>query len=216
MEVIHNTFEAVFERFENEFGLKPNEYYVTQYGSRVYQTNEPYSDYDFIIIINKDDVIYDDIELLDGQANIHVYDKRTFQSKLSEHKIFALETYFLNRELQDILTFTLQLDKLRKEISSVSSNSFVKADKKIRVENDFYIGWKSLFHSIRIIMFGIQIAETGEIYDFSQANHYWLDIMREKHYDWQPLKLKYKPIKNRLLTEFRKLAPKENYNKQEK
>jgi hypothetical protein len=32
-----------------------------------------------------------------------------------------------------------------------ASNSFVKAKKKIEVERDYYVGWKSLFHSLRIL-----------------------------------------------------------------
>lgn len=201
--------ERSISLFENEFNLNGNDYYLIPYGSRVYKTNEELSDYDFIVIIKSDEVIYDDIEKNYDKINIHVYDSRTFQIKLNEHKIFALETYFhTSNDLQHIFNFDLNLELLRKEISSVSSNSFVKAKKKIEVEQDYYIGWKSLFHSLRIIMFGIQIASEGSIYDYSQANNYWLDIIRKKSYEWKPLKSKYQPIKNSLLTEFRKIAPK--------
>lgn len=201
------------DQFEKEFDLNDNNdgYYLIPYGSRVYKTHEELSDFDFIAIIKSTTRTVNGIEKTYNKTNIHIYDKENFQTKLNEHKIFALESYFHHDQLiKDEFEFKLDLNLLRKEISSVSSNSFVKAKKKIEVESDYYIGWKSLFHSLRIIMFGIQIAETGKIYDFSQANNYWLDIVREKCYGWKPLQEKYKPIKNELLTKFRKIAPKIN------
>lgn len=205
------------DQFEKEFDLNDNnnddddDYYLIPYGSRVYRTNEDLSDFDYIAIIKSSQKSFNGIEKTYNKTNIHIYDKENFQTKLKEHKIFALESYFHHDELiKDVFEFKLDLNLLRKEISSVSSNSFVKAKKKIEVESDYYIGWKSLFHSLRIILFGIQIAETGKIYDFSQANKYWLDIVHEKCYSWKPLQEKYKPIKNELLTKFRKIAPKIN------
>ena len=93
-------------------------------------------------------------------------------------------------------------------MSQKANHSFVKAKKKIEVEKDYYVGWKSLFHSLRILVFGIQIAKEGCISDYSAANDYWHEIREANQYDWSYFKSKYQPEHNRLATEFRKLAPK--------
>lgn len=102
----------------------------------------------------------------------------------------------------------MNLSKLREEISKRASNSFVKCKKKLTVEtNEERIGLKSLFHSLRMIDFGIQIAETGRIYDFTASNHYLYDIF-EIGPNWDKLKEKYQPIYNQLSSKFREVAPK--------
>lgn len=75
---------------------------------------------------------------------------------------------------------------------------------------DTYIGFKSLFHSLRIINFGIQLCKNNEI-DFESQKELWNEIYEEYIYkkDWEYLKNKYKPIYNSLMSEFRLLAPKE-------
>lgn len=89
-----------------------------------------------------------------------------------------------------------------------ASHSFVKAKKKIEKEKDYYIGWKSLFHSLRILTFGTQIAQMGKIENYGAANHIWFDILKDPHYEWAYYEDKYKPIYNDLATTFRKVAPK--------
>lgn len=106
--------------------------------------------------------------------------------------------------------FNLDLDvtKLRHALSEKASHSFVKAKKKIDKEKDYYIGRKSLFHSLRILTFGTQIAEMGAIVDYSAANHHWFDILNEPYYEWSWFDSKYGPVYNELATRFRKVAPK--------
>ena len=85
----------------------------------------------------------------------------------------------------------------------------MKAKKKLIVEKDYdpYIGKKSLFHSLRIILFGIQIAQYGKIINYEEANIYY-DIVKSEIIEWEYFKKKYQPIYNNLKTEFRKLAEK--------
>ncbi len=195
--------------FENAYDLHESDYTVVPYGSRVYRTNKADSDYDYIAIIPENKAKTGE-EYLHNNINVHIYNKADFQSQLNEHKVHTLEAYFLKGSLIALLfDFKLDLVKLRHEFSQKSSNSFVKAKKKIEVEKDFYIGWKSLFHSLRILNFGIQIAKTGKIEDYEAANHYWFAIRDAQKYDWDYFKEKYQPEYNRLATEFRKLAPKE-------
>ncbi len=97
---------------------------------------------------------------------------------------------------------------MRKSISAVVSNSWVKSKKKMLVENEDYIGRKSMWHSLRILRFGIQIAKHERIVDFAEANVYYNDIVfSDKSYE--VLKETYHPIMLAKQTEFRLLALKE-------
>jgi hypothetical protein len=102
----------------------------------------------------------------------------------------------------------LVLQKLRHSLSAKSSNSFVKAKKKLTIKKDFdlNLGRKSLWHSFRIIDFGIQIIKYNKIIDYKSMNDLFNDIMQ--YYSWIDLFEEYKIKYNNLLTEFRKLAPK--------
>lgn len=178
------------------------------YGSRVYGTFDYQSDYDFIMIADSD---VNDREIRNGDLNIHIYNPDHFQDLIHAHKIFALECLFLpaDKKFVDKHKFSFKLNKpiLREEISSKSSNSWVKCKKKLEVENEAYIGKKSLFHSMRIVIFGIQLAKNGCISNYSEANHLWEQIKTFPD-DWNALKTEFQPLYNSLLTEFRKYAPK--------
>ncbi|KAG2379112.1 hypothetical protein C9374_007750 [Naegleria lovaniensis] len=54
-----------------------------------------------------------------------------------------------------------QKSAFRRPFSRKSANSYVKCKKKICVEKDLKVGLKSLFHSLRIVMFAIQILKFG-------------------------------------------------------
>ena len=79
------------------------------------------------------------------------------------------------------------------------------------------IALKSLFHSIRILSYGIDLAETGNI-DFKnvlvngnkmKCSELLKIIMSEydSGWNWKEFKEKYTPIQNKNATEFRKIAP---------
>lgn len=179
------------------------------YGSRVYGTQSDKSDYDFMAIVPSDVAISTGYEFRHDNVNIHVYKKEDWQHQLTAHKIHTLEAYFHpDKQIRDKFNFVLDLGLLRSELSAKASHSFVKAKKKIDVEKDFYVGWKSLFHSLRILTFGKQIASYGSIYDYSAANEFWFDILNDSQYKWTHFKNKYQPIYNQMATDFRKVAPK--------
>jgi predicted nucleotidyltransferase len=118
--------------------------------------------------------------------------------------------------------------KIRKSFSKKASNSFVKCKKKFVVESGKErVGRKSLWHSLRIIMFGIQVATHGYIYDFGEANVYYKDVVLnllpqdcdvftkekcpqdadENEWVWEQYKRKYTSIKNNLMSKFRECSP---------
>ena len=184
---------------------------LSPYGSNVYGTASTNSDDDLICVVPDNAGILTGTEYRKDKLNVQFYTRKDFQDQLNIHKVVPLECFMNPNEekLPAQFKFKLNLVSLRHEWSAKASNSWVKAKKKIEVERDYYVGWKSLFHSLRILTFGIQIAEKGTITDYGAANHHWIDIRDAQQYNWDYFKEKYQPEYNRLCTEFRKLAPKE-------
>ena len=180
------------------------------YGSRVYGTASESSDYDYILVI-KDNSSFKKEYLKVNNYEYHFVKKSEFEQKLNDHKIDFLECYFAPKEMVFFEHFRPKFEidkwKLRKSISQVCNNSWSKCRKKIE-QGDYYIGIKSLFHSIRILHFGIQIAKYGKIIDYSECNNYWKEINDGEFYDWEYFKNKYKPLMNKKQSEFRALCPK--------
>lgn len=135
--------------------------------------------------------------------------------------------------------YGLDLFKLRSLISEKASHSWVRAKKKFVVckDRNIYSGKKSLWHSLRILSFGIQIAKYGyiknirtpimEMYhnllfcdklDFCVESYSKIDFFKEhiklfvgfdnKSEDWSHYDKYFRKIYNELTTEFRKYAPK--------
>lgn len=185
---------------------------VYPYGSRVYGTSKPMSDYDFIIITKN---ITRDTLGLSNHVHATIYSLKDYMQRLEDHEISILECMSLPKEMmvKSLIHPQLKeinLEKLRHSISGKSSNSLVKANKKLKLYDDrqsHYIGLKSMFHSLRMIRFGIQIATHGKIVDYGECNELY-DQMLNETLDWDFLFAKYKPYHNAWMTEFRELAPK--------
>jgi hypothetical protein len=178
------------------------------FGSRIYGTNSEGSDWDIIIIGNNS---VEAVEIKNEIYNIHIYTPDKWQKDLDWHMPKNLECHFAPdcaKLKEDIkFNFTLNHPKLRHATSHVSSNSWVKAKKKILIENEYNIGVKSLFHAIRIPMFSTQIATFGCITDFQCANWIWNRIL-EKEWIWEDLDAEFRNIHNSVLTDFRKVVGK--------
>lgn len=185
---------------------------VYMFGSRVYGSNTESSDHDYIVVAKK--------PFTTDSTDIHVYTEDHFQTFLDRGEIQALECLCLPKQfvLKESVIFhpKFTTDSLRRSISMVASNSWVKAKKKITVLADYDLnaGLKSLFHSIRILDFGIQIASSGCITRWDTYNYVLADIkkMSEKlQYDtlWDAINTKYNPLFKKLSHEFKLLAPKD-------
>jgi hypothetical protein len=198
------------EYFKTQYGLRDQSVLLFPYGSRVYGTASDKSDQDYMaVILDKRNSVQTGEEYRHGDTNIHIYTRNDWQYQLNQHKIHTLEAYYLPDGIcRSQFNLKLDIKQLRSALSEKASHSFVKAKKKIEKEKDFYIGWKSLFHSLRILTFGTQIAQMGKIENYGAANHYWFDILNDPHYEWAYYEDKYKPIYNELATGFRKVAPK--------
>ena len=186
---------------------------IYRYGSHVYGTVGPQSDVD-IIMVSPIDEPY--VQFHRGDFNCTTFSIQEFEKRLSEHDITMMECVFLpdNLIVKNDADYAngLEIDKykLRRAVSEKASNSFVKAKKKFIVDEsrNIYVGKKSLFHALRIPMFGKQLAEHGRIVDYGVANHYWPRIRDCDIDDWKYYKKMYQPIFNNIMSEFRKVAPK--------
>lgn len=188
-------------------------FYIFGYGSRVYGNYSNNSDYDHIIIC-KDNSVENDYALHVNKYSANIYQEYLFDEHVFAHKPYALECLFLDKQFiyanNYKNSFNLNLQKLRSSFSEKASHSWVKCKKKLEVEKDkdIYIGKKSLFHSLRIIDFGIQIAKNNKIVDYSSSNFIWDEIKNDPEESWDYYNSKYKDLFNNRMTEFRKVAPK--------
>jgi len=182
-----------------------------EFGSLVYGTAHENSDYDYVVILDVSDELYEHFENKD--LDIHIFSIESFKHKLIEHDIMVLETFFNPHPIIKYdVDFKLDLVKLRHKISAIVSNSWVKAKKKVLLEDeDSFIGWKSLFHSVRLLSFGIQMAELGRIEKFDGLVDFWNELLTKMNNgdDITKVMAEIKPQHNVNATKFRSLTPKE-------
>lgn len=177
------------------------------YGSVVYKTNSALSDKDFIMVCEED--IQEPLQYKKDGNDYTVYSRKMWENMAQNNDIVFMECFFLPPELKEkedfIPDFAINRRKIRENFSKTASNSWVKCKKKLTVEKDFAprIGKKSLWHSLRLIMFGIQLLDFGKIVNYQEANQYYNDIVNNPSNNWEEFKAKYQPIYNSLKTKFR-------------
>jgi len=197
---------------------KPGELWaVYPYGSHVYGTSREDSDHDVVVVLREKIQSHDSFDLKDPISGVvwsyKTHDRETFQEAIDRHEVYALECLSLPGDkiiLAPIQpwTFKLNFQRLRESFSSKISWDQVRAKKKFAVERDFHRGKKSLFHAIRILQFGIQIAASGgKVTNFQEANDYWMEIWTNPSQVWEDYDRVYRPIMNKLASDFKLLAP---------
>lgn len=173
---------------------------VYLFGSRVYGTFDLDSDFDFIVVANN---LERDREIRDGRYNIHIHTPDKFQDDLRTYRMVNLECVYAPffakaQEKTDYFkTLTIDTFKFKKSIFKQSHDAWLKSNMKFR-EMDIDRATKSLFHSLRILLFGIQIVEENEIFDFSEANYYWEEIKNIEEFKWNIFKKRFLPLKKDL------------------
>lgn len=175
---------------------------ITIYGSRIYGTSREQSDYDIIMVASNLNV-HDEIRTRHNGTllNIHIITPDKFKEDLERPNIMNLECIFAPgwAKLQEklALPYEINVKKLIKNILAQSFSSWQGGKLKIR-KYDFPRGSKSIFHSLRMLMFATQIAEHGKIVDFSAANHLYSGIVDSDEIEWSYFKEKYLPLKVQL------------------
>lgn len=195
------------------------------HGSHVYGTNSETSDKDFTFIVD-DDVDLSKypngvFEVINSsyKEDYQYINHSTFIKDIHNHEVYALESLWMDpsmysdyEKFQNLYAKEFSLDKwqLRQKISKLCNNSWAKAHKKLTVEKDFdlYRGLKSLFHCLRIYMFGEQIASNGKIIDYSSANFLWKEICEMNTSDWEVYKQKYQSVFNSYRSKLALVCPK--------
>jgi predicted nucleotidyltransferase len=177
------------------------------FGSRVYGTASDESDWDVILIANAPSP---EVEYKTERINVHVIVPDVFAKDVRDNHIRTIECllapeWAIIKPYINFEDFVFKSKSFRHNISHTVSNSWVKCKKKLE-QGDYYIGIKSLFHSLRIADFGIQFAKTRQI-NFQSSNPLWKELS-SKEWTWEELKEKYQPLRNKLLTEFRILSEK--------
>ena len=214
---------------------------MVERGSVVYGTVTTNSDRDILVIVPDEYKPITEkgengiIEYVSGNDDYEFVCESDFQRMIDDCTVLAIETIctpwdnvlHTNTEKQKIKAPICEWDgfrvlnfdkwKVRQQFSGTASNSWAKAHKKMTVEKDLdmYRGQKSLFHSLRILMFANQICSSGRITNFQEARDLWYEI-----YDplngttWDEYKAKYKPLYNQLRSRLAALAPKPVENQQ--
>ena len=199
-------------------------------GSVVYGTYEKgVSDIDFMSIVDnschsildeypKHEYQYNEVPTSEyikewGAREFSFVCENDFIKRIEDNDIAALECIFAYKPWggpyeKYFEAFTLDKWKLRQSISAICSNSWVKAKKKLTVEKDYNlrVAQKSLWHSMRLYMFGLQIANNGEIYNFTVANDLWKEIKNAENPTWEYYKEKYQAKFNELRSDLVKLC----------
>jgi len=185
---------------------------IYMYGSRVYGTYGVDSDYDIMVTACS---MLVDKEFYEGEYNIHVTTPDIFEDRLRKHDIHAIECVYAPDFAQIQITkdyredFVLNPRQLKKMLLSQSSDAWRKA--MMRIDDENYVGGeKTLFHSLRILKFGIQIIENGKLTDFSEANYLkeQIDMFSETadfDFSWASYKHAWYPVRKKLQKEFRSL-----------
>ncbi len=194
------------------------------HGSTVYGTITEHSDIDIVCIV-KDNIwnewnkLYNNIFQYKDDENreYQFIEENKWLDMIKNHHIIALEGLSLpdNFIIKGNIVkyrklFKLDKWKLRQTISSIAENAYAKCHKKLTVEKDFdlYRAKKSIFHSLRILDFGKQIAKYGRIIDYGSMNYLWDIIYKMETDKWEDYKKRFKPLLNTMRSEFVKLCPK--------
>jgi hypothetical protein len=200
--------QTVNQEFINN--LLNNALNIYHYGSFVYGTFiEGISDYDYIVIVPDEMSELDEQQFECNNCQYTVHSAKSWQEMLDRCDVDALETYFLPEQfiVNETIVFIADITKtkVRNSFSHVASNSFVKCKKKLEIEESYNpaIAKKSLWHSLRIIDFGIQILEYDKIVNYASLNHLHEQIVMCEDNRWEYFKQKYKPMYNALKTKFR-------------
>ncbi len=189
---------------------------IYPFGSQIYGTNTKNSDKDYIAVCKElplEGSLYDK-----DNVCVHYLTVNNYQNLLDQNEIQALECHFLpkSKVIKQTMAFDLVINKenLRRSISTISSNSWVKGKKKLIIQGDYdkWLAIKSIFHSLRILNFGIQVAEEQSIYVYSAMNYILDDLIKigkdkESVELWELIDGKYRETFNKLSSQFKKLCP---------
>lgn len=161
---------------------------VYAYGSRIYGTHNPDSDYDYVVVYKsallpsgafKDNARSNE----DRSIQIICYSRGGFKDGIQKYDISCLESLFLPKEFVVQAKWPFKLEKINlkefgDKIISKSSASWHSASLALS-DGHYYHAKKGFYHAIRILDFALQLKESGfSKIDFSKAKMYWNEISK--------------------------------------
>ena len=170
-------------------------------GSQVYGTATKESDHDYLTILSsgKNNIIFG------NKLSAIVKSYEEFQKNVSDHQPLALECLFLPPESKIQETFKpvwkLNPLTLKQTFINKSVEDFEKAEKRY-CDGLFSKGNKSMFHSLRILTYGIQILKNGKIIDYGAAIPIWESIVTDP---FLSMEIEWRPKHRNLVEELRNL-----------
>ncbi len=202
---------------------------VIPYGSAIYGNKESI-DFDAMIIVDSKEVYIQNTDVK-SHYDFFVIDKYSFKNNVINNQVKELELIhtpldkitFLHsdflEEFNSYKSIPIKRELIRENFSQLTSNSYVKAKKKLILEKDFdeMVSLKSLWHSIRLLDFATQIINKNSI-DYTTCNHLYNNIIEDysntrhltKEEQWNFLHQKYRPIYNEYHSKLKLLCPKNN------
>jgi hypothetical protein len=178
-------------------------------GSRVYGTAGPGSDHDYLVVLadpgQKQDLLFGE------NVNVVVHGVKSFQAALDEPSVFAFEGVFAPpehrlKEPRPDFSFKLDRRRLAESAAARSLSDYQKAQKRFSEELD--PSKKKLFHSLRVPLFALQLARSGKITDFGEANDHYAEIFTNPSEDFADYDRTFGPLRAALCEELGKLGGK--------
>ena len=185
---------------------------VYAHGSRVYGTDGPGSDRDHEVIVDDGWDGEEQAEVGEGgrMRQYTLLTRSRWLREAEECTVLFCECAFLPEGLSVTPLapdgWAPDPERVRRQFSRTASNSWVKCKKKLTVPGslDPYVAKKSMWHSLRILMFGIQILEHGRIVDYREANPLYAEVMAMPD-DWGAIDARFRPLRNELRSRFRSM-----------
>lgn len=171
------------------------------FGSHVYETANESSDIDLIVVLSSQQSTTDTpLEALQGaqsfnentigNIDITYYSDDEFKQHIKDNEVKAVESLFIPSKFVVIGNsdnykelLILNDNNLRRTFGKICRTAWDRGVKKLTKETsekEIKIGKKSLYHSIRLFHFAIQLYKTGKI-DFTcqelkEINKFYFDI----------------------------------------
>lgn len=182
---------------------------IYPYGSRVYGNHVEDADYDYVIVFKSaflDNGAFKNnaISSADRKIQGSVFSRSGFQDAINRYDMSALECIYLEDDkiLKKKWPFRAPIiDKhsFVKNVITNASNSQYRAVNRYK-DGDIRMSKKGIYHSLRVLMFGIQIMEHGKIVNYGEANDLLDDIMLDDGFSPRHYIPKFDELKNRLKT----------------
>lgn len=152
---------------------------IYPYGSHVYGTNTENSDYDYIIVtksafLKSGGFKQNAISSTDRKIQAVLYSRTGFIDALNNYEIGPIECVFLDSSIVIISKWPFRVQKWDKKelVNKIIQKASASWHIASRQSKDGFkaIAKKGIFHSLRILMFGLQLKEHQTIYNYSEAN----------------------------------------------